>query len=354
MNKFRIAKEASDNISFLRGISIFVIVFGHVGGFWFYRPYSEFLHVFIPLFFFLSGGVTIFSYNNSKTLKEYYFKRIVSLLLPYYLVCLLSLGVYSVVHGTLPHIDFDHLNMWLQLRPSNDIMAFPLGQVWFLNTLFFITIISPVFFYLISTCSSAIYCLICFSIILSGMQMFFDVGSFFSFYGHNMFKPAIHSTFYIFGAIVYTGELYKKRTLLAVIAASNICVSFFLVRLMNLEIDYAFHIFAPDLYYVSGSFAFIAIVMLFQNTINVFVYKASLIKFALLFMYKHTFSIFLLHTFSIFLVEQISCLANPSVKSIQYGIVKLVLVLLITSMFSILFTNLSELLRKKLNSVFYT
>ncbi len=34
-------------LAYLRGISILVIVFGHVGGFWIFRPYSEFLNVFV-------------------------------------------------------------------------------------------------------------------------------------------------------------------------------------------------------------------------------------------------------------------------------------------------------------------
>lgn len=37
-------------LAILRSLSIFVIVFGHVGGFWLFRPWSEFLHVFVPIF----------------------------------------------------------------------------------------------------------------------------------------------------------------------------------------------------------------------------------------------------------------------------------------------------------------
>jgi peptidoglycan/LPS O-acetylase OafA/YrhL len=38
-------------LAYLRGIAILVIVFLHVGGGWFFIPYSGFLQVFVPVFF---------------------------------------------------------------------------------------------------------------------------------------------------------------------------------------------------------------------------------------------------------------------------------------------------------------
>ena len=50
------SREDSQFLAYLRSLSILVIVFGHIGLFWVYKPYSEFLHVFIPIFFFISGA----------------------------------------------------------------------------------------------------------------------------------------------------------------------------------------------------------------------------------------------------------------------------------------------------------
>ena len=46
-----INSEDSLLLKYSRGLSIFVIVFGHVGGFWFYDPYSRFLLVVNAVFF---------------------------------------------------------------------------------------------------------------------------------------------------------------------------------------------------------------------------------------------------------------------------------------------------------------
>lgn len=58
----------SDIFKYYRGLSIIIIVFGHVGGFWFYEPYSRFLLVFNSVFFLFLVGYQYIHTINSKVI----------------------------------------------------------------------------------------------------------------------------------------------------------------------------------------------------------------------------------------------------------------------------------------------
>jgi peptidoglycan/LPS O-acetylase OafA/YrhL len=342
LNTKKLTLNDRNFLSYLRGLSIFVIVFGHVGGFWAYRPYSEFLHVFVPIFFFLSGAVSYFSYKKTKRVQDYLKKRFFSLLIPYYMVCVLSLAVYTYTHKQLPDLNLLNLVKWIQIRPSNDIMPFPLGQVWFLNTLFFITLVSPILFIIKDKNKYVLPFIIGFILILSGTELFFKVNTHITFFNNNLYKPIIHSSFYMFGILYFTGEIYKKLNFIILFLIFTFITSILLVNFFNLNIDYAYHINKPDIYYVCGSFTAISFTLLIKNYFIRIVQYIKIIRFSLLFLHKHTFSFFLLHTFSIFLAEKIFGLDNPSEKTVFYGLTKLFIVIFLTCLFSIPFTRLSN------------
>ena len=306
-----------DFLSYLKGLSIFVIVFGHVGGFWVFRPYSEFLHVFIPIFFFISGAVSFLSFNRTSGVKEYYLKRFSRLLIPYCLLCILCLVVFLIINRRFPLFDIVNILKWIQIRPTSDMTPFSIGQVWFLHTLFFVTLLSPIYFF-----------------------------------GNNLYKPIVHSSFYIFGIICFGTKRIRNLKFLIPFFIFCLVSSVCLVYLFNLNIDYGFHIFAPDIYYVLGSFAAIVAMLIFYEYFVKLIQYNVVIDKIFTFFHKNTFSIFLLHTFSIYLAEEIVGLANPSEKTITYGMIKLVVVLAITSILAIPFTQLSStmttLLMKKL------
>ena len=172
MDTNKLAATDSSFLAYLRGFSIFVIVFGHVGGFWFYRPYSEFLHVFVSIFFYISGAVSYYSFNRVKSVKTYYIKRFTGLLVPYYLMCILSLLVFFIVNQKLPAFSVDSVLKWIEIRPSNALMSFPLGQVWFLHTLFFIILASPLFFLLhAKTNRKVLFVIMCGIVMFSAVQL---------------------------------------------------------------------------------------------------------------------------------------------------------------------------------------
>ena len=111
----------SEFLAVLRALSIVVIVFGHVGGFWIYPPWSEFLQVFVPIFFFISGAVSYNGYLKSESATYYVVKRIIVLLVPYYCMCIIALLVYVVNHAGLPSFSLSSLMKWIAIRAAKEI-----------------------------------------------------------------------------------------------------------------------------------------------------------------------------------------------------------------------------------------
>ena len=337
----RLSTTDSKFLLYLRSLSIFVIVFGHVGGFWLFKPYSEFLNVFVPVFFFISGAVSLYSYERASNFIAYYVKRFTGLLVPYYLLCFLSLLVFLSTNRYLPLFDINNLFLWFQIRPISDISPFDVNQVWFLHTLFFIILLSPLYFHIRERSACALYILMLLFVALSGLQIFIDIDNLFFFFGNNLYKPLIHSSFYIFGIIYFSSSKIRNYKILACLLffCSALCVV--LVSQLDLNIDYSRHTFAPDLYYVAGSFATIFLFLIFQNQFLFVVQYSKLAENCFRFFYKHTFSIFLLHTFAMYLSETVGGLLNPPERTLLYGFVKFSVVLSITCILSVPFTKLS-------------
>lgn len=337
-----LSQQDSLFLASLRGFLIFIIVFGHIGGFWFYKPYSAYLHAFVPTFFFVSGSVLYFSYGRSLSIFNYYLKRSTGLLVPYYLICIFSIIVFIIVKKSLPEFNLSNFVKWIQIRPSNDIMPFPLGQVWFLHTLFILILISPVYFKLIQKKSMILFFIVATILFLSILQHFKNISHYFYFFGNNFYKPIFHSSFFIFGAIYFSNKFKKpSRKFLAI---STICLFFLELLIVYLikNPDYEFHTYSPDFYYLIGSFCVITFLLTFKNRWVDIINSFMFIKNTLSFFYKHTFSIFLLHSFAVFISEEIFGIVHPSVKTIKYGVTKLSVVLLITCCLSIPFTRLSK------------
>ncbi|MCP4747057.1 MAG: acyltransferase [Desulfobacteraceae bacterium] len=342
MKTKQLAKGDSDFLSYLRSLSILGIVFGHVGGFWAYKPYSGFLHVVVPVFFFLSGSVSLFSYNRSENFLDYYTKRFIGLLIPYYLLLFFLLIVFICINRQIPSMDIRSIMRCIQITPPDNFLSFQIGHVWFLHTLFFIALISPLYFFLYYKNEPFLIVILLFLLIVSGIQLFSDIDNYFYLMQHNLYKPLVHSSFYIFGIIYFGSNRFKNLKFLVNVFIIGIGLSVFFVYSLNLNIDYAFHTFAPDLYYVAGSFSAIAVILILKKYIVLFIKSNSIIEKIIKFCHEHTFSIFLLHKFSIYLSETIGGLVNPQEKTIKYGIIKFAAVIIITCILAVPFSKLSK------------
>lgn len=335
-------EEDSQFIGYLRGFAILAIVFGHVGGFWVYPPYSEFLHTFVPLFFFLSGSVLVHSYYNYTNIYEYYLKRITSLYIPYIMMCIIAIFVFFIINNKLPDFNFANLLLWIQIRPTEKIMPFPLGQIWFLHTLLAIILLSPGYFYLFKERLPILLLVVFAFLIICSAKLIYPIDKYFTLFGNNFYKPIIHSIFFISGMLYFSCQHLTT-------AMHNIFIAFFCFGLSiiisfasNIHIGYSEHIYAPDLYYVAGSFGTIFIFLALKNVFMKIVNSNRISIYLFDFFFKHTFSIFLLHTFAIYLSERLPYFANPGQKSIAYGISKFVVVLALTCLLAIPYSHIAS------------
>jgi len=341
-------RRDSEYLLVLRALSIFVIVFGHVGGFWFFPPWSEFLQVFVPIFFFISGAVSYNSFIRSKSTIQYLKKRIFGILVPYYCICIFSLLVYLIVNRSLPAVSVVNIMKWLTITPDASVMVFPLGQVWFLHTLLIICLVSPLFFDLYKKRSVLLLLFILFAIIVSSLQVTYKISPYFVILGSNLFKPIVHSLFFCLGFIMFDSQRIRSHYFSIAAVISSSVLSYFLVTKLALNPDYEFHAYAPDIYYVAGSLCAIWLCILAQPFLMKIYDKFKLIQSPVQFFFRHTFAIYLLHSFAIYFVEKNFDLVHPQQKTIAYGIIKLITVFTLTLAISPTFTKLSSLIYQKL------
>jgi len=217
-------------------------------------------------------------------------------------------------------------------------MPFPIGQVWFLHGLFIITLASPLYFMAWTKSRRALLAVMIAIVLFSSVQLFTDIDNLFFISHNNLYQPLIHSSFFIFGMIYFT-----QPTMPTVApAAFFVCLSIALQQWLGLNPDYAFHIYAPDLYYVAGSASAIFLALFLKKYFLWAVQSNRVSEVILRFLHKHTFSIFLLHSFAIYLADTVLGLVNPQEKTIAYGIIKLSVVLTITCVMSPFFTIVSR------------
>lgn len=346
--------EDSNYLKILRSISIFAIVFGHVGGFWMYPPWSEFLNVFVPVFFFLSGAVSYNGFIREGNVFQYLSRRIIGLLVPYYGICIIAFAVFIIENRAFPVFNVVNLARWVTVTPGNSIMPFPLGQVWFLHTLIVITIISPLLFWLYRKHLLIFVILLCGSLSISAVPMILNFSPSFEIFGQNLFKPAVHLLFFCLGFVVFDSNKFRSPVVSSMIVVVCIAVSVVIVKMFNVNPSYAKHTYSPDLYYVVGSIGAIFLFIFMQPYIvRVFKCFPSFVMNISEFFFKHTFAIYLLHSLSIFFVENVFGLVHPKEKTVLYGVVKLILVLFFTLMLSPLFTSITCVIVNKMRTVLF-
>lgn len=342
-------QEDSQFLKILRAISIFVIVFGHVGGFWIYRPWSEFLHVFVSIFFFISGAVSYNGYIKRKNIAQYVYKRIVGLLVPYYCICIFAFFIFLLQHSSFPDLYIYNLIKWITITPSHAIMPFPLGQVWFLRVLGIIALLSPIIFYIYNINKIIFALILCISLFVSSIPVVFNVIPDFPIVGYT---PIVYMLFFYLGPCVFDNENFRSSCFSLAIIIASIFVSVMLIKLIGVDIDYANHIiYVVDIYFVTGSIGAIYFCLLCQEKIlSLYKTMPGYLRNIVDFFYKHTFSIFLLHTFSIYFVEKLfELISYGKEKTISYGIFKLIFVLLLTVVMSPAFTKITSIISNKLN-----
>jgi peptidoglycan/LPS O-acetylase OafA/YrhL len=339
-------KDDSDFLLVLRALSIFIIVVGHLGAFWIWKPWSEFLNVFVQIFFFISGAMSYNSFIKSETAGKYLRRRIVALLTPYYCICVFSLIVFIFMTKALPSFSIVNLLRWVTVNPDNAIMPFPLGQVWFLHTLIIIVLASPLLFWLYRHHLAIFNIYLMVAIVLSVIQLQYSFGSNLIIAGQNLYKPIIHSLFFCLGFLVLDIPRLRSSLFSCVAFSVFVSLSISIVKCFEINPDYGLHLYHPDIYCVTGSLSALWGLIFFQKQIVKIYAMLPLLHASVQFLFRHTFSIFLLHTFSIFFVEEVFGIVNPPEKTVFYALSKFSTVLGLTILICPFFTEVSSSLCK--------
>ncbi|WP_165419278.1 acyltransferase family protein [Corallincola spongiicola] len=322
----KINKDNQVFLNRLRGMSILRVVLSHLGLSWLYTPYSQVISVFLPILFFVSGAISIYIYSRSRNTYVYFFHRLTSQLLPVYIIVLLSFLFIYILSGGLS-FDIGSIARWLQLIPKSSDMPFPLGQVWFIHTLILISLFSTVIFY-ISKCYVKILPLtVVITFIFSYVQLFYPLGDLFSIYGHNIYKPIVHSSFFFFGAFWVLNPKAKIFNYSGLISILFLCLALFSFWSLDLEFKMTKHVYFPDGYYVSFSFFAVFIVLAMKGVITKVFDRVNFIDRFVLFFSKHAYSIFISHSLFIFLFEKYILIDDSWPKLIEI-VIKILMVIL--------------------------
>lgn len=129
-----------------RGLSILRVVLVHLGLSWFFPPYSQFVHMFLPLLFFVSGAVSFYSFKRAPGVGNYSLRRLLSIVMPYYVIIAGAFLYVWLTELRLPQFHGSELLDWLFINPDVADMPFPMGQVWFIHAMAIMIILAlPVF-----------------------------------------------------------------------------------------------------------------------------------------------------------------------------------------------------------------
>ena len=345
VNRIDIIKNDRTFLDLLRGVSITRVVLVHLGLSWFYSPYSDFVHSFMPILFFVSGVVSFNSYLRSETMALYLYKRIISIYIPYLLLILISLFIDHLLVGGSSYNVMDKIIyiLTINLAEYPMYMPYPLGQVWFLHALIIIIIITAPLFYYKTASNILLLIIIIMSIVLSVVQMQLDLSKYMYLAGHNMYQPLVNSGFFAFGALCYFKGYQNHACVLMRLIVVSLLI--FLLMLFCVEdINMYKHIYAPDIYYISLSYLIILSILYFKNHFVAFLERFYFVNYFFLFMSNNAYSVFLLHSFALWFVHNKVGIA--SVKH-NYGmaVIKIIAVFAVTCAMSIPFTKITNIVK---------
>ncbi len=343
----QITKSDRDYLDLLRGMSITRVVLVHLGLSWFLPPYSEYVHTFMPLLFFVSGAVSYFSFLRSKNLLLYLYKRIASIYVPYAFLIIVLFLFRCIYLGYIPKpnimLFFDYLTLnFGEMKNA----TFPLGQVWFLHSLIVIVLLSSLIFMTkIGNHKFFFSIIMLISIGLSAIQFFINIHPFFYLTRHNFYHPLVYIGFFLFGSWYYSNkETFNGKILLYLMGISLFV--FLTLFILTQNIGMNIHATKPDLYYVSLSYFFVCFVLFFRDSIIKLNKRMPGLTTFFLFMSKHSYSVFLLHSLVLWYVHNELGLSNV-MASPEKAALKIVLVILITCIFAMPYSYMANYLRNK-------
>lgn len=335
----------------LRGASILRVVLGHLGLGWIFLPYSSYIGIFLPVLFFCSGYISyhIFLKKDKSTI-SYLVRRMLSILLPFYILYIFSIFVQAAWLGSLGNFSLSHILRALIVAPNYDEMPYPLGQIWFLRVLIFCVLLSPFIYLCAKRCSAIFYLPIAISIVLSFIQTFHQIHREFSFLGHNFFQSIVYGSYFFMGSIIYRIDWRSHQYKFIFFMALCVAIAFSFLFLQNGSTRLSDHAYAPDtFYYLLGVFG-IFFVLAFSRQIEFLITRIPGLDWLLKFCSKHSYGIYLNHSFFIVFFEYTLGLKNV-IGNLWLAAVKVILVVSCSLLFAIPLTTISNYLIRRLRRI---
>jgi len=296
-------------LDILRGASILRVMMVHLGLSWFFVPYSQYINVLLPVFFFVSGAVSFNSVLNSHNRPYYFINRYISLLAPFV--------IFSMPFLFLTLINSNEFNVyeiakWLMAYPSRGTYPFDMRQLWFINALILMFLISfPVFKYSKTNLTPLliVFTLSLLYIPFAEHQNLIDYWKQIDILRKLDIPMQIHQVFslmnyYFFGAIAYQTLLFTKKTTLIILITS----CFLGALILHFEIESFENMnkffFERNTYFTLISYLVIFLLLAFRDNILKLIDKISIFEWLFIRLSKNSYALFLLHTPVIFMFER--------------------------------------------------
>ncbi|MDX5298982.1 MAG: acyltransferase [Gammaproteobacteria bacterium] len=328
--------EQSRFLAHLRALSILIIVLGHSGLFWLHNPHTQVLHVFVAVFFFMSGALGYVSYARAPSLRDFYRKRLVAMLVPYYLAALIILGVAWLIRPGFAIDSVDKVVLWLTLVPAGSGQLF--GQVWFLHTLLIIILASPLLFRLTDALPRTMAYLAIIAL-CALWPLFYPQPEYRYAWGHNWFQPLMHSMFFVLGILFIRYQGFNRHLVIGG-TLGGILFSIALGIGLGLDPNYGKHT-APNLFYMAGC---VGAIFLLCWTRRFWITLGDVpgLGQGLVFLNTYTFAFFLLHGIPIDVIDQFGLLDTLKGEGPWYRLAKMGSVLLVSALLAVPFHRLAE------------
>ena len=333
-------------LNLLRGASVIRVMLVHLGLSWLYPPWSYYIGIFLPILFFVSGAVSFHNYMK-KPFGNYLFKRITGLWIPFFLF---TIPVVLVFSARNLRADPASLTSWLLLWPPQSLFPFPIGQIWFINTLLLIVILSAPIFPVLRRSPTAWFAagLLSYFILTLSLDRVTIITLFrkLPIFETLRLPDQLHQAFvliqfYFWGAFYYKNPVSRK--FLTFLCIFTLLPGLYLSCLNSSNVERQLE--GRSANYILLAHAAIFALLIGRDVILSLINHIVALKSLLLFANRNSYALFLLHTPVLFLIERYLGLENLS-GSLHLAIVRLLLVVVITMLLSVPFTSLSRLISK--------